>query len=84
MDNKIVGMGIVLKASELSFENDKIPYRQYYHNFGIISVTITIKRQRNNETTIRYTLAKGPGDTRYNTSFILRTRYHVSTEFTEW
>ena len=31
-----------------------------------------------------YTLAKGPGDTRYNTSIILNTRYHVSMEFTEW
>ena len=44
--------------------------------FGI-SVTITIKQQRYDETIKRHTLAKGPGYTRYNTGIISHTRYQV-------
>ena len=44
----------------------------------------TIKRKRHDKTIKRRMLAKGPGDTRYNTSIILHTRCHVFIEFTEW
>ena len=45
---------------------------------------VIIVWKRYDKTIKRHTLAKGPGDTRYNTSIILHTRYHVSMEFTEW
>ena len=42
VDKKIVGMDIVPKVSELSFENDTM--RNTVLNYFGISVTITIKR----------------------------------------
>ena len=68
-------MDIEPKVSELSFENDTIsntlptPFRYIGNDID--------------KTTKRYTLANRSVDTRYNTSTILRTRYHVSMEFTE-
>ena len=69
---------IVPKVSVLSFGNDKIrntvPTLLFRYHIG----------NDNDKTIKRHTLAKGPEDTRYNTSIILHTRYDVSMEFTEW
>ena len=71
-------MDIVPKVSVLSHGNDSIrntvPTLLFRYYIGNVD----------DKKTKRHTLSKRPGDTRYNTSIILHTRYHVSMESTEW
>ena len=82
MDKKIVGMDIVQKVSELSFENDTIRNTvptlfRYIGNENDKTIT---KRQSDKK------IHACQGTRRYQVQHKhhIYARYHVSMEFTEW
>ena len=85
VDKKIVGVDIVPKVSELSFENDTIRNTVpiLFRHIGNENDKTITKRQNDTkihacQRTRRYQVPW------CNTSIIFHTRYHVSMEFTEW
>ena len=63
-----------------------IVWKRYDKKYRTDNISVDYIGNDHDKTIKRHTLAKGPGDTRYNTSIILHTstRYHVSMDFAEW